>query len=962
MSFYRFFQREEEGVWHPIADSADVIEAAKREGAKKLTILAVNKPLGTEDAKRGNSYKGPLYFDIDTEDGDVDVALTSARTLIANLMDHYGCPLEAISIYASGKKGVHVMVDQRAFMQRRTAVKDLPLIYKIMAADLYVTGLDLAPYSVGRNNTFRIANLKRMDGNYRVPVRYHELLELTATKYRELVSKPRPEVHFPDYDGDCSVRLQVLYASAAERLARMDKELSDRSRDLADSDLQKIADKAPPCVEELITGKGTRQGATFNDVALNIGLWAARAGAPEVERERVFAMIADNSESTQRYPTARSRITELDSKYRYVLNSEYKFGCNAMRALVKSGRKVCEGCPLEAGCRGLGGAEFYNDMAEQLGLAQTSTGYIKVMKKGLVEPISTFTLSAEASYMEEQSDGTGYRRRGTLCSLKRHGEVLAKAVLGEEAWASKSNFIRALEGLPGVYYTGGDAEVQKIKMMVFAEEEQMPEIFQVKTAGIHIQQSGPNEIVTYVETGRSLNNLRMVDTHRLTAAVPAPAELFSQTPMTPGCLHTDQALAQLCRINDRETVAIILGWFVAAHLKAHLMHNWAQFPLLSLWGGTGSGKSKTVELLTNLHGQNLLAHRPTNCAALNRFNAIELLSGTSTVPRVCEEYNKNNMPDTQFVMLGELFKAVWSGESAPRGSIQHGKPVSLQIPLSAPVVIQSEQQIEMPSLLERTLVLMMRKSRRNKQAFSAAHEGRTYLRRLGQQMMEEALNLSTKTVQKMMADVHDLVADDHWDDRPAYSLRVVHMGLAWLAQLCRKHRLNDALIEVNALIEAMINVTADSRQKQNGGLLTKRSTSEVSQMIGSINDLAADAGSTLHDMVQRNSRMPNRKLWLLPSTDWRVAADELYLKGKSCHQRHIEFLRSIGQRSRLNSWQDFENLVEHEPYFVAWRHVEEFSFGEPALVLSLSGLRAAGVEVESLKEVYNHFGHVQLEF
>ena len=102
MSFYRFFQREEEGVWHPIADSADVIEAAKREGAKKLTILAVNKPLGTEDAKRGNSYKGPLYFDIDTEDGDVDVALTSARALIANLMDHYGCPLEAISIYASG--------------------------------------------------------------------------------------------------------------------------------------------------------------------------------------------------------------------------------------------------------------------------------------------------------------------------------------------------------------------------------------------------------------------------------------------------------------------------------------------------------------------------------------------------------------------------------------------------------------------------------------------------------------------------------------------------------------------------------------------------------------------------------------------------------------------------------------------------------------------------------------------
>ena len=240
MSMYRFFQKEEDGPWFPIPDGPKVLTDALHQGAKKLTILAVDKPLSADDAKRGNKYSGPLYFDIDLP--SVADAIVSANELVTRLIEHYKVPEEAIWVYCSGKKGLHVLVAQKAFMARRTAIKDLPLIYKNMASAMYVSGLDLAPYACGRNNTFRIANIKRYDGNYRVPIRISELRQLDAESYARFVSRPRDDYNHADYDGAYSIELNMLFVQASDQLARYDKELTERSRVISQSDLQVIAD------------------------------------------------------------------------------------------------------------------------------------------------------------------------------------------------------------------------------------------------------------------------------------------------------------------------------------------------------------------------------------------------------------------------------------------------------------------------------------------------------------------------------------------------------------------------------------------------------------------------------------------------------------------------------------------------------------------------------------------------
>lgn len=968
MAMYRYFQTEEDSVWQILQDSPTVVEDAKRQGAKKLTILAVDAPLGIEDAKKGHNYKGPLYFDIDLP--SVADAIASALALIDKLTDHYQTPLEAIQIYASGKKGLHVLVDQRAVMARRSAVKDYPLIQKAMAAELYVSGLDLAPYALGKNNTFRIANVKRYDGNYRVPVRYHELKELDAEGYKRLVSAPR-DITFPPYEGEYSVPLNVLFASCSDKVARYERELTERSRVLQQGALDKISQHAPPCVEELAYQRGLSGTANFNDVALNLALWAARAGVPDIERDRVFALTSDSAEPSTRYPTPRARRQELEGKYRFALNSgDYKFGCGAMRSLLKAGRRICSGCPLEDSCKSSTAAEFYSDMAERQGVIPSESGYQKLLGKGKAENMTTFLLQAEAAYMEEMPDGTGARRRGTLCRITRYGEDLGMVVMDEGAWNSKSSFLKALEGIPGVYFTGGDADVQKIKMLVFVGDGEMPEIYQTNAAGMHIDDHKGSEVMTYVEPGKSLNSLHMVDTHRLSKSIPLPPTLFKQLPLAEADQPVEQTLANFSRSNEPVVMALVLGWFVGCHLKAHLMSLYGQFPLLCLWGASGSGKSKISELAACIHGLNCTKRSKANMSTMNRFNAIELLSGTTTVPRLCEEYNKDKMSEQQYLMLGELFKAVWNGEAASRGTVVPGAKgaVSIEIPLVAPVLTMSEQQPKMPALRERALVVMVKKATRKPAEFEAAWDGRMSLMRLGQHLMQLALKMPTSQVKARLEAQRDKVGRQ-WDDRPRYSLQVVHMALAWLGEVCGEMKMPEAQREIARLKAALAKITgaqtAEIKEELQApgqqSLLARSDQSEIDLFLAKVNDLAVESGAVLADTIANRTPAGGRKLWISPRVDFQVAGDQLYLWSKTCHARYLEWVRSAGLRTPLADYSDVKNLVEHEPYFVGWRSLTGFAFGEPALVLSISELEKRGVHVNGMREVYDALGKVELE-
>lgn len=246
-----------------------------------------------------------------------------------------------------------------------------------------------------------------------------------------------------------------------------------------------------------------------------------------------------------------------------------------------------------------------------------------------------------------------------------------------------------------------------------------------------------------------------------------------------------------------------------------------------------------------------------------------------------------------------------------------------------------------------------------------AQAGRDSLARLGQHLMQKALHTPLKKVEKMLAEQEGCVSQD-FDDRPRYSLMVIHMALQWLSALCGELRLTDAATELQNLKTALTLVTrpgsTEKAEPSNSltSILGQSQTTEIDQFVLHLIDLAVESGAILKDEAltqQRSSRRP----WLSPRTDYMVAGNLIYLDGKTCHSRYLEWCRSTGLRTPLTAWSDVKQLIEHEPYFVEWRSLPDFAFGQPALTLSIEALQMRNISVEPMRRVYDVFGKVELD-
>jgi len=78
-----------------------------------------------------------------------------------------------MKFYCSGSKGFHALIPAR-FFELQEGHPELPLIYKRVvkkwAEELKLTTIDHSMYAMGRGKMFRIENVKRSNGRYKVPL------------------------------------------------------------------------------------------------------------------------------------------------------------------------------------------------------------------------------------------------------------------------------------------------------------------------------------------------------------------------------------------------------------------------------------------------------------------------------------------------------------------------------------------------------------------------------------------------------------------------------------------------------------------------------------------------------------------------------------------------------------------------------------------------------------------------
>jgi hypothetical protein len=912
---YRYYQLGEKTEWLPIRDTDTVETTIRKHGGIKMSVLAVSEIIDSADVSDNSHlrYRGPLYFDIDMKE-DIPAAAEAALEL-ANRLLRLGIASSDLSIFASGSKGFHLLVPQKCFSNGR-AVQGLPKIYKEMALQLYVEGMDLQVYCGGRGNCFRLANVKREGKDfYRVPLHLDELEGMTTERYRELTAAPREWVSDPVYQ--YAPGLERIFETA-RRTAKQKLAFHDP---VPDAQLQEYAEDWPQCVVRLRDG-AVKPDANFNKLGLGLASFIIRAGVSE---DRVSALLTKTAESnrSRTYDTPRSRIQQLRGNVHYVAgNPNWQFSCNYMRSLVQG--NPCDGCPIGQLRRTVDGTS----LDSLIPVVERGHCYYRAGSED--DLISTFVIRALQNYAEVGLIHGQHDVTGLECEIVMKGGRTVRRVIPEVAWTSRSSFLAVLTGVGDIQFFGSDRDVQAIKYRVYNKPEgedneaDMETIYEVTAAGIHFEDYMGTPTRIYVEPGWAINHCGISGTHQLNVQVQAPPRVAALPDLPNGVSpeeleEIDQVMVDLMSINTPESMAVLLGWFAAAHLKAHIAAGRTkEFPLLNVWGNAGSGKSKTTRLLALLSGvETADAEYAIDLPGTTRFPVFAYVGSTTTVPRILEEFNKSKFvghAKGHYMALFEIFKAAWDmtpvsrgvvGGNGTSGSRKRVNASIVEITPIAPIIIVSEQAPDEPALQHRTLQVLLTGAGRDRgtphfQAITHDVTRKEKIRYVARALVSQAMASDVSQVYQWI-DSCPIRFPASLENRPRWSYHVVWGGLQFLEATLRRSRLTRSVDRLQELMARM-----QEKLERDGSYISRRvARSEVDAVV---DDMAMAARMAVNDHTKTDL--------LTSGVHYKVEGNVLYLDWLVGHAIYMRFVRQQGKTVVLDNPSRFLELMEHEEYYM----------------------------------------------
>jgi hypothetical protein len=341
---YVYWTTELKGGWRCVPDTARERIAAVKNDAMFFTWASLSQPYddnGNEPQRWGD-------FPLDFDDGDnPEAALDDLKALcLIHLPETYDIDPYAIRFYASGSKGFHAILPAPLF-----GAEDghplLPLIYKQMARqwvrDFDLKTLDLSLYSMKRGKMFRVANVKRSNGRYKVPVTLEELQGLSIDELLKFTHGKR-EVDHPDGPNlDRSAPLHELFLKYSD-----DESLKTHQQHapLADDVLEKIKTEIPPCLNYIIKNRPPKtDDCNFNQMTMLLINYFQTVGYKKSDAWRQMRDFIHGYQDSESYNTVDKRIEHFNDQWEYHHNNDYVFHCRIVQGL-RLDRKAypCDAC------------------------------------------------------------------------------------------------------------------------------------------------------------------------------------------------------------------------------------------------------------------------------------------------------------------------------------------------------------------------------------------------------------------------------------------------------------------------------------------------------------------------------------------------------------------------------------------------------------------------------------------
>ncbi len=931
--------------WKPIEDQEGLTEKLKKLGAVFCTVLSVSEIVDDSTNYEELKYKGPFYIDIDVEE-DISTAIASARSVVSALKT-LGVPESQMKVFCTGKKGFHVLVHQRTFCAGRP-MKDLPQTYAEMALSLNIEGLDMRVYSARRGRMWRIPNVKRENGAYKVEITLEELQNMDEEKYQEVCKSPRPISAWPERITKAE-GMSALFIDCKNKVAKKSRSVV-KAEGLSSEELDEaFPGSMPPCMERVLAWDGIKDEAHFNDVVVQAATYYAnRNEVSEAELLEQFETFANNSES-HRFPSASDRLRELKDKIAYMVTSRYKFSCGAMVSILEE--KPCNGCPLEGKCGKTGSSLFAEPKV--LGMLAADEGYFRGDTQ-----VSTFTLVPKNLVLlekEEEEGGVEYVSAIEV-DVYYHNNRIKTVRVSDEAFTSKSKFLSEIGGIGEAVFLGGDADVQKIKHHIHKNKEvgDVGQVIEVYTSGITTVRKGSTDLV-YVEPGFSRDQYRTSGTHRVrgeSSVVPRLHEV--SMPPSPkedpeGYALFKKTVETLFEINEPEALAIIIGWFCICHLKTHMMtgpHGNKEFPLLILHGNAGSGKTQTASLMGYLHNLDYLAtDSPPSLGSITQWALIETCSTTTTVPRILDEYNRSKIGEKDYARIGEILKAAWGSQTISRGTIKAipGSTTgrtgarTINIPISSPLVVLSEQSPQMPALLQRSCVVHLKKRGRlgREAAFEFCVNNRHQLRMLGRALTLNALRTPLHKAYELRKRYASRMPKK-LDPRPKTSFQLVLAGLDFLDETLLELDV-DLSKKINALKDALFSELDDKAEI----IERAKSVTEIDRMMSDLSVMCALSHSGQDNYMVRGLM-------------YLKMGKALYINPMLCHSQYLKFCAIHRKPAVVETVEQMIEMLEQEDYCVSTDAQcdfdPEFTSGHTVVLLDAEKMAAKGIDTKFYQE------------
>lgn len=779
--FFFFYQQQgKESQWK--LDSADRREKVIADLNPVFTTVLDLTAVPSDNDWSKVRYRGPFYADFDAE-GDLPLVCEQFKFFLLKLMDQLDFDLSQARLYATGSKGFHLEIDQRCFMMKvpPAGTAWLAYVYRAMAESLIVDTLDLNVYTGKRGRQWRTPNVRRENDCYKVELTLEEAMGMTPELYLELIKEPREALTItPPH---CNSAFAMLFERSKEKVVTQMR--GKRKRQQAASvilDPWKKAKKTPPTIEGLMDGTLVSAGARFQELAMQLSIYAVSVEMPLAEfLERCTGLCTNHVSDSNRYGSPERRRAELTRMWEYMNESSlYDFDVGPLRKLVKPSSTMSDLGMMETEDKEdkkTSVPDDENDPGDDSGSEPNPTAVADMhrgIRKGFfmnadgmwkrngenTDPICRATLrNVESFYDVDRQQFLGYEFDVVQKGMKTFRTMLAAEAF-TSATAMKRFFVNHQIG-----FQGGDFEVMSLLDIMSDKAKRGGRVYVYPREGFmilnnpHVNQKDPVKV--YLTQSTFISSIPEGDANYFRLQY-RPVQAMSSYNID---IHTapdlddslKESLRDLFNFTTASVAADIIGWFVACIYRSVYLHLFNQFPLLQVYGEAGSGKSQTVWMLAHMHWF-LKEISVKSAASCTPFALDAHASSSTSAPFILDEFKPRELKlqgKGKYEKLKDMFKASYiGGDIGERGTINKGAENTLGIiknRATAPVVFMGEA-IEMETaIIERCVTVNLTKQYQTAPraaAFNRLHSDSTVLSALGKELVQMGFSLNLEGMRK----------------------------------------------------------------------------------------------------------------------------------------------------------------------------------------------------------------------